>query len=369
MICAALLIIHKWLYRTEHNDEASMHIRSIVRVLVVDDFEPFRRAIRSTLLTAPEFQIICEVSDGLDAVRKAKELQPDLILLDVGLPKLNGIEAARQIRKLSPESKILFVSQESSAAFAQEALDTGARGYVVKSDAGRDLVPAVQAILRGGVFVSLSLAGKVVINTTSEQPHDHPRQKDVVVPFPPHEISRRHEIAFYPDDAFRVDGYKRFIEDALKIGSAVIVITTESCRATLSQKLRADGVDVGTAIQQGIYISLDVADMLATFIVDDLPDPVRFMNAAGDLITRAAGATKGKRRRVTACGELAPTLLAAGKAEAAVYLEHLWDEIARRYDIEILCAYLSDDFQDKDRFHIIKRICAEHSTVRAYRRG
>lgn len=90
-------------------------VTSTFRVLVVEDHEPFRRFVCSTLEKRPELQIVCEVSDRLEAVRKAEELHPDLILLDVGLPSLNGIEAARPIRRLSTESKIFFISQESSA--------------------------------------------------------------------------------------------------------------------------------------------------------------------------------------------------------------------------------------------------------------
>jgi DNA-binding NarL/FixJ family response regulator len=101
---------------------------SFLRVLVVDDFEPFRRFICSTLDKSSELQIVGEFSDGLEAVRKAEELKPDLILLDVGLPTLNGIAAARKIHKLAPRSKIIFVSQESSPDVLQEALDLGAGG-------------------------------------------------------------------------------------------------------------------------------------------------------------------------------------------------------------------------------------------------
>ena len=101
---------------------------SSIRVLVVDDYEPWRRFASTTLLKQPELQVIGEVSDGLEAVQKAKELQPDLILLDVGLPTLNGIEAARRIRKVSPGSKILFASENRSADIAEEALSTGAGG-------------------------------------------------------------------------------------------------------------------------------------------------------------------------------------------------------------------------------------------------
>jgi DNA-binding NarL/FixJ family response regulator len=120
---------------------------SVVRVLVVEDFETFRRFICSTLGKRPGLQIVEEASDGLEAVHKAEELQPDLIVLDIGLPTLNGIEAARRIRKLSPESEILFVSQESSADVVQEALSLGAGGYVLKTRAGSDLLPAVEAVI------------------------------------------------------------------------------------------------------------------------------------------------------------------------------------------------------------------------------
>ena len=113
---------------------------SSVRVLVVEDFEPFRRFLCSMMEDGSQLQVICEVSDGLEAVQKAQELRPDLILLDIGLPGLNGIEAARQIRKLVPQSKILFVSQESSADVIEEALSLGAVGYVVKAHAGSELL-------------------------------------------------------------------------------------------------------------------------------------------------------------------------------------------------------------------------------------
>jgi DNA-binding NarL/FixJ family response regulator len=130
---------------------------SLIPVLVVDDNEPFRRFVRATLSTKPELKIIGEVSDGLDAVQKALELQPALIVLDIGLPGLNGIAAARRIRKLSPKSTILFLSQESAPEIVQEALCIGALGYVIKAHAARDLLIAVEAVLRNEQFVSSPL--------------------------------------------------------------------------------------------------------------------------------------------------------------------------------------------------------------------
>jgi DNA-binding NarL/FixJ family response regulator len=125
-----------------------------VRILVVDDFELFHLFVRSIMAENPELQIVGDASDGLEAVQKAVELKPDLILMDIGVPSLNGIEAARQIRKLVPESKIIFLSQESSAEVMQEAMGVGAAGYVIKVMAGCDLLTAVGAVLMGERFVS-----------------------------------------------------------------------------------------------------------------------------------------------------------------------------------------------------------------------
>jgi DNA-binding NarL/FixJ family response regulator len=139
---------------TEPNHLVGNRSGPLIPVLVVDDNEPFRRFVRSTLSTKPELNIIGEVSDGLEAVQKALELQPGLIVLDIGLPGLNGLEAARRIRKLSPKSTILFLSQESSPEIVQEALCLGALGYVIKAHAARDLLIAVEAVLRNEQFVS-----------------------------------------------------------------------------------------------------------------------------------------------------------------------------------------------------------------------
>jgi DNA-binding NarL/FixJ family response regulator len=119
-----------------------------IRILVVDDYQDWRRRISQLLQVHPEWQVVCEVSDGLEAVQKAKELRPDLILLDIGLPGLNGIEAARRIRQLSPNSRIVFLSADNSQDVVQVALSTGAQSCVHKTRASNDLLPAIDAVLR-----------------------------------------------------------------------------------------------------------------------------------------------------------------------------------------------------------------------------
>jgi len=130
---------------------------SSIRVLVADDYEPFRRFICSKLESRPDLKVVGEASDGLEAVEKAQALKPDLILLDIGLPGLNGIEAAHRISRLIPKATILFVSQISDADVVQEALRNGAKGYVWKPDAGIDLMLAIEVALRGAHFISSKL--------------------------------------------------------------------------------------------------------------------------------------------------------------------------------------------------------------------
>ena len=176
-------------------------------------------------------------------------------------------------------------------------------------------------------------------------------------------ITHRHEVAFYEDDPSVVDGYARFIESALKTGSAVIVVVTESHRARLVPRLEADGVDVAAVIKQGSYIPLDAADALSRLTVNDMPDPVRCARVVGDLIRGAAKGVKGEHVRVVFCGEIAPTLLSKGNAEGAIKLEHLWDGITRGYAVDTLCGYLRSRFLSKESSPIFERICAEHTAV------
>lgn len=127
------------------------------KILVVEDHEEYRRLVCSVLRDKPEFQVAGEASDGLEAIQQATKLQPDLILLDVGLPRLNGIAAVQRIREASPNSKVLFLSQESSIEVVQKALELGGHGYLLKSDAAGNLLLAIDAVLRGQQFVSRSL--------------------------------------------------------------------------------------------------------------------------------------------------------------------------------------------------------------------
>ena len=322
-----------------------LRLISAIRILIVDDFEDWRRQVRLMIQARTEWQVIAEASDGSEAVQKAEELKPDLILLDIGLPKLNGIEAARKIRQLSPSSKIVFLSLNKNLEVVRAVLSTGALGYVLKTDVRSELLPAVDAVLQGKQFVSSSLNGYEFTDTSrAKAPH-------------------RHEVQFYSDDSVFLDSFARFIAVALKAGDAAIVVTTESHRDGIVLRLKTQGLDVSRAIQQGTYIELDVAKALSTFMVNDMPDAARFFEVVGGLIEAATKTAKRKHSCVVACGECAPFLWAEGKADAAIRVEQLWDEIGKSFGVGILCGYALSSFHGKEDEHVFQSICAEHSAV------
>jgi DNA-binding NarL/FixJ family response regulator len=331
----------------------------IIRVLVADDYEPWRRFASLTLQTQPQLQVVGEASEGIEAIAKAQELQPDLTLLDISLPKINGIEVARQILARFPQTKILFVSLNNSPDIAETALSTGAGGYLVKSDAGTQLLPAIRAVLDGKRFVSARLRGRDLSMVQRQQA----RRETVVAPIPPENVAIRHEVEFYPDDLALVKGFARLTEAILGVGNIAVVIANENQRYDVLQRLRARGVKVDMAIEQQNYISLDATELLSTVMVHGMPDEVRLKEVIGGLTARVAKDVRGEYPRVAICGACAPTLLQEGKVEAAIRLEHLWDQTTSSYGVDTLCAYLWSEFPNHGGSPIFARICAEHSAV------
>lgn len=131
----------------------------LLRILVADDHDVVRAGLRTLLESRKGWQVCAEAANGRDAVERARDSKPDVAVLDIGMPLLNGVEAARQIRKQSPTTEILILTMHDSAMMIQSVLEAGARGYILKDDAGRNLLAAVDAVRRGRPFLSSRVSG------------------------------------------------------------------------------------------------------------------------------------------------------------------------------------------------------------------
>ncbi len=309
-------------------------------MLVVEDHEWWRRYISAELGGTSHWQIVGAASDGIEAVQKARDLKPDVILLDVGLPGIDGFEAARRILSDDSSSRILFVTEQQSLEIAGAALGLGARGFVVKSDLGRDLLPALEAVVEGERFVSARMAG---------------RGFDRAI--------RRHEAGFYADESSLLDGYTKFVEGALDAGNGLVMVFTHSRRERLQRRLQTRGIDLDRTIRQGRCLWMDVPVVLSSIMIDDRVDEGRFWNAASAVIVEAAISSRQSTPRVSACGECAPTLLQQGLTDAAIHLEQLWDDLTRTFNVDIFCPYSCHGLRCDEGNPVFRDLHAAHSAV------
>lgn len=172
-----------------------------------------------------------------------------------------------------------------------------------------------------------------------------------------------HVVQFYGQDGFLLDELSRFIGTALGAGEAAVVFATKEHRDGLARRLKAWGLDTARVIAQGRYISLDAAETLAKIAPGGWPDAIRFTEVMGSILASAAAATQRESRPVAAFGEMVALLWAEGKAEAAIRLEQLWNNLAKTYSFSLRCAYPMASFCREEHGDLLLKICAEHSAV------
>jgi signal transduction histidine kinase len=174
---------------------------------------------------------------------------------------------------------------------------------------------------------------------------------------------RAHVAQFYAEDEFLVDSTAQFIGAALGAGDAAVVVATQAHRDGFARRLKSRGLDVTAAIAQGRYVSLDAAETLSALMLDGWPDAARFAEIVGTLIARVSAAAKTENPRVAVFGEMVALLWAAGKGEAAIRLEELWNDLGKTQSFSLRCGYPIKEFNRSEHGESFLRICEAHSDV------
>jgi len=152
---------------------------SELRILIADDHELVRRGVRSLLEAEPGWNVVAEASDGQEAFEKAKETKPEIVVLDIGMPRLSGLETARRLKRTFPHIKVLMLTVHDSERLALEVLNAGARGYVTKSDAARDLVIAIEALRKDKTFFTSSVDRIILDSFLDGKPYERSKEMQV----------------------------------------------------------------------------------------------------------------------------------------------------------------------------------------------
>jgi DNA-binding NarL/FixJ family response regulator len=317
------------------------------RVIVVDDHRPWRRNVRGLLDFAPGWEIVADTDNGADAIRLAVATAPDLVLLDVDLPRTTGLEAARRILAQAPATRILFVSGHRSWDIIEAAFDAGGRGYVFKMHAGGELLPAMNAVLEGRRFISARLLGRAG--------EDHASRGD-------RERCHRHDLGLYSHPTLMLEDFADFAGDALQAGHAVVAVTLAERREELHRRLRAR-VDVDRAEKGGQYRWTDATAFVDSMLLDGRVDEARFWRVATAVIMQAARRSRRDPPRLSACGEGVGVLFGRGRPDLSVGLERLWDELSAAFNVDTHCGYLVPSSHHRPSARPLDDIRAVHTSI------
>jgi CheY-like chemotaxis protein len=263
---------------------------------------------------ANDFDVVATAADGRQALSAAQRLEPDLVVLDITMPELDGFQTLRELKRLKSRAKIVFLTMHGEDEHIMEALRCGANGYVLKIRARSDLTAALNHVHAGRFFLPtpspLALGGHL-----------------------------GHILQFYVDDDHFLDSASRFLSTALGCGDTVGVNLNAAHRLGIAQRLSAQGWDVTRIKQQGRYVEFDIADVLSRIMREDRLDAVSLAAIIDDVERARLTSPQGPHCRMTLCGTLAGWLYASGRVDMATELERIWHDRTRGLPFLTLCPY------------------------------
>jgi CheY-like chemotaxis protein len=305
-------------------------------VVVADDHPDFLKLVCRELES--RFNVLAAAGDGRRALAAATELDPDLVVLDISMPDLDGFETARELRRMGSRAKIVFLTLHHTDEYMVEAIGSSASGYVLKTCMKTDLVSTVEH----------ALANRTCLPAVSPLACGD---------------SCGHALLLYSHERTFFDASADFLSAALLRGDTVALPLSESGREGIARRIRDHGWDLDRLRNERRYVEFDSVEGASHVLRDGRVD-VEYLSGFFDLLeeTRLAS-PRGPQSRLTLCGAIAPLLCAAGKFEAALEVERTWDDLSRGRPYLTLCAYPLDCLQSGDVRAVLKSVCAEHAYV------
>lgn len=335
---------------------------SFVEILIADDSALFRRTIRSFIESQPDFRVCGEAGDGFEAIEKARQLRPDIVLMDINMPRMNGLAATRIIRHEIPDCNVIIVTQNDARIAREQARSVDAKGVVTKSDLTRDLIPTMGAVAmennsslgqprnERGVIADRYLAGADGDATGEAEPWC-----GLLASAAP----RDHIVQLYQDQQFLNRAVCRFAAAAIANGEGVILVPTIAHWDAFRPRLEGEGVDVKAAESRGQLTIVDADNLLPTFMRDGMPDSPVFLGLAANVISQARG--DGRYPKVRWWGEMVNLLWERGDVASSMHLEDSFNQLAHDQDIAIFCSFLMDNFNGDVHARMLPRLGENHS--------
>ncbi|HEX3738089.1 MAG TPA: response regulator [Terriglobales bacterium] len=342
---------------------------SSVEILIADDREPFRRMVRSLVESQPDYHICGEAGDGVEAIERVRQLRPDIVLMDINMPRMNGLEATRVIRSEAPECNVIIVTQNDVTVAREQARSANAKGFVTKSDLARDLLPTIEKFRSAKpeaheaniAHKAESSNGRVAVENNSSL-HQTKSAADHAEPWCGllnSAAARDHIVQLYQDQQFLNRAVCRFAAAAITNGEGVILVPTVAHWDAFRPRLEREGVDVKAAEKRGQLTVVDADNLLPTFMRDGMPDSPVFLGLAQNVISHARG--NGRYPKVRWWGEMVNLLWERGDVAASMQLEDQFDQLAHEQDIAIFCSFLMDNFDGDVHARMLPRLSENHS--------
>jgi CheY-like chemotaxis protein len=307
------------------------------RVVLADDNRSLLDAVSK--LVSQDFQVVAAVVDARQAIDATVRLDPDVVVLDITMPEIDGFAAARELRRAAPRTRVLFLTMHESDEYVTAAFGTGAAGYVLKTRIGSDLVGALDHVLDGQLFVpSLTTLSTIASSRGG------------------------HAALFYNSDPALIHGAVRLADAALERGDTVVVLAREAIRAGITQHLK-ERYSVPALIQQGRLVEQDVVEALSQIMPDGRFDPMRLARAVEALDRGRLASPRGRQARLTLIGEVVAALYRNRDYDTAVISERLWNDLTGPLPMLTVCCYPFTNPRHQDEAALFAGVCGEHWAI------